>query len=319
MFKLELVREELNNGKEDSQLSLSCIFISKEFKLSKVLIEDDLRKDLKKNIIENFINLSNEKKICEYDPIVNLDDCIDSIEVDEVPKLEKIKKSFKEISHIPEIKTFKEIENSRAYVILLTNIDTEKSYIFFKKIFSSLYLKSKLKALFSEGRLKKLKNNIISIDDKFDCVMYEDYMAIFKQLYFEQIFDYQDEYTKKCNENISKIKALNIINNIENIEKDSEKVTIKKKLAKIKDEDINWFKDKVNNSLKDIQNIISNVGLDMKIENGKIISNDTSELIHLIQDDYLRSDLSGDDYVTDKKTKIKKAKGKKAKINRNSN
>lgn len=77
-------------------------------------------------------------------------------------------------------------------------------------------------------------------------------------------------------------------------------------MAKIKDSDINWFKDKVNNSLNDIQNIISSVGLDMKIENGEIISNDTSELIHLIQDDYLKSNLSGDDYVTDKKTKIKK-------------
>ena len=96
------------------------------------------------------------------------------------------------------------------------------------------------------------------------------------------------------------------IDNIEDIEKESEKVTIKKKLAKIKDSDINWFKDKVNNSLNDIQNIISSVGLDMKIENGEIISNDTSELIHLIQDDYLKSNLSGDDYVTDKKTKIKK-------------
>ena len=160
--------------------------------------------------------------------------------------------------------------------------------------------------MFNEGRLKQIKEDIISIDDKFDCVMYENYMAIFTQLYFEQIFNYQDEYTKKCNENINKIRQLNIIKNIEDIEKESEKVTIKKKLAKIKDSDINWFKDKVNNSLNDIQNIISSVGLDMKIENGEIISNDTSELIHLIQDDYLKSNLSGDDYVTDKKTKIKK-------------
>lgn len=315
MFKLDLVRKELNNGKEDPELSLSCLFISKEFELNKVLIENDLRRDLKKSVVEKFIKSTDEKKICEYDPIVKLDDFIDSIKVDDVPKLERIKESFNEISHIPVIKTFKEIENSRAYAIILTNMTNGKNYIFFKKIFSSLYLKSKLKGLFSEGKLKKVNDNIISIDDKFDCVMHDGYMAIFKQLYFEQIFDYQDEYTKKCNENISKIKALNIICNIDDIEKDSKKVTIKKKLAKIKDEDINWFKDKVNNSLKDIQNIISNVGLDMKIENEKIISNDTSELIHLIQDDYLRSDLSGDDYVTDKKTKIKKAKGKKAKIN----
>lgn len=314
MFKLKLVREELSNGRDDIQLSLSCIFISKEFQLSKVLIEDDLRKDLKKNIIERFIYLTNEKKMCEYDPIVSLEDSIDSIKVEEVPKLEIIKNGFKDISHIPLIETFEEIENSRAYAIVLTNIDNGKIYVFFKKVFSNLYLKSKLKGLFSEGRLIKIKDNIISIDDKFDCVMYEDHMSIFTQLYFEQIFEYQDEYTRKCDENISKIKALNIINNIESIEEDADKITIKKKLAKIKDEDINWFRDKMNNSLMDIQSIISKVGLDMKIENGKIISNDTSELIHLIQDDYLKSDLSGDDYLTDKKTKIKKAKVKNAKI-----
>ena len=136
--------------------------------------------------------------------------------------------------------------------------------------------------------------------------MYEDYMAIFTQLYFEQIFDYKDEYTKKCRENINKIKKLDIIKNIENIENDSEKITIKKKLAKLKDDNITWFRDKINNSPEDIQKIIDKVGLDMKIENGKIISNDTSELIHLIQDDYLKSDLSGDNYVTDKKIKLQK-------------
>ncbi|WP_308780664.1 Kiwa anti-phage protein KwaB-like domain-containing protein [uncultured Clostridium sp.] len=315
MFNLKLVREDLSNEEEVKQLSLSCVFISKEFKLSKVLIEDGLRDALKKSIIERFFFLTNDKNVSEYDPIVSVEDSIDSINVKEVSKLEEIKNSFSDISHIPLINTFEEIKDSRAYAIVLTNIDNKKIYVFFKKVFSSLYLKSKLKALFAEGRLKKFKENIISIDERFDCVMYDNYMAIFTQLYFEQIFEYQDEYTKKCNENINKIKQLNIIENLDKIEKDSEKVTIKKKLAKIKDSDINWFNDKMNKSIKDIENIITKVGLDMKIENGKIVPNDTSELIHLIQDDYLKSDLSGDDYVTDRKIKIlKKADAKKYKI-----
>lgn len=306
MFKLKLVREELEKAKKNTQVALSCVFILEDFSLRKVLIENSLREEMKENIIKKFIYLTNNKEMTEYDPIVKLDDLIDNIDIEEVPKLKEIKSSLGNIDSIQLVNNFKEIENSRAYVIIMTNVDDNKRYFFFKKIFSSLYLKSKLKVLFNEGRLKQIKEDIISIDDKFDCVMYENYMAIFTQLYFEQIFNYQDEYTKKCNENINKIRQLNIIKNIEDIEKESEKVTIKKKLAKIKDSDINWFKDKVNNSLNDIQNIISSVGLDMKIENGEIISNDTSELIHLIQDDYLKSNLSGDDYVTDKKTKIKK-------------
>ena len=54
MFNLKLVREDLSNEEEVKQLSLSCVFISKEFKLSKVLIEDGLRDALKKSIIERF-------------------------------------------------------------------------------------------------------------------------------------------------------------------------------------------------------------------------------------------------------------------------
>ena len=288
MFKLKLVREELEKAKKNTQVALSCVFILEDFSLRKVLIENSLREEMKENIIKKFIYLTNNKEMTEYDPIVKLDDLIDNIDIEEVPKLKEIKSSLDNIDSIQLVNNFKEIENSRAYVIIMTNVDDNKRYFFFKKIFSSLYLKSKLKVLFNEGRLKQIKEDIIT------------------QLYFEQIFNYQDEYTKKCNENINKIRQLNIIKNIEDIEKESEKVTIKKKLAKIKDSDINWFKDKVNNSLNDIQNIISSVGLDMKIENGEIISNDTSELIHLIQDDYLKSNLSGDDYVTDKKTKIKK-------------
>lgn len=75
-------------------------------------------------------------------------------------------------------------------------------------------------------------------------------------------------------------------------------------MSKIKDESINWFKEKVESNIEDIKNIISKANLDMEVRNGKIISNDTSELIHLIQDDYLKSNLSGNNFVADKKTKI---------------
>ncbi|WP_285440679.1 Kiwa anti-phage protein KwaB-like domain-containing protein [Clostridium autoethanogenum] len=167
-----------------------------------------------------------------------------------------------------------------------------------------MYLKSKFKILLSEGKMKKIDKDILSLNNKFDCVMYKEDIAIFTQLYFEQIFDYKDEYTKKANKTISKIKKLNIIENIDNIESDCEKITIKKKMSKIKDESINWFKEKVESNIEDIKNIISKANLDMEVRNGKIISNDTSELIHLIQDDYLKSNLSGNNFVADKKTKI---------------
>lgn len=301
MFNLREVRNELSNI---DNFDLDCIFMSKEYELKKVLIEKELKKDLIKNLSNRFLYITKEKKMSEYDPTVKVDEFIDSISVTEVSTLNNIKQDFEDISTIEQIESFEDIENSKAYIIILKNKANDRKILFFKKSFSSIYLKSKAKVLFKEGRLKKIDSEILSLDDKFDCVMYQDEMAVFIQLYFEQIFDYKDEYTRKANRNISKIKNLNIIGNIEDIEEESEKITIKKKLAKLKEENINWFKERVNNDFETIKDIIDKAGLDMEIHNGKIISNDTSELIHLIQDDYLKSDLSGDNYVSERKTKI---------------
>lgn len=301
MFKLDEVRQQFN-GEHD--FDLDCIFMSKDYELTKVLIEKDLKKEIIKNFIDKFIFITKDKKVVEYDPVVKLDDCIDSIGVEEINTLNGFKNKFDDITVIDQINNFEDIENSRAYIIILNNKDNDSKIIFFKKFFGSIYLKSKLKILYSEGRFKKINDEILSIDDKFDCVMYEDDMAVFTQIYFEQIFDYRDEYTKKANETILKIKDLHIIKNIEDIEADSDKMTIKKKLARVKNEDIIWFKEKINNDFESIQEIISIADLDMEIKDGEIISNDTSELIHLIQDDYLKSNLSGENYVSDKKKKI---------------
>lgn len=40
MFKLKLVREELEKAKKNTQVALSCVFILEDFSLRKVLIEN---------------------------------------------------------------------------------------------------------------------------------------------------------------------------------------------------------------------------------------------------------------------------------------
>ena len=131
MFKLKLVREELEKAKKNTQVALSCVFILEDFSLRKVLIENSLREEMKENIIKKFIYLTNNKEMTEYDPIVKLDDLIDNIDIEEVPKLKEIKSSLDNIDSIQLVNNFKEIENSRAYVIIMTNVDDNKRYFFF--------------------------------------------------------------------------------------------------------------------------------------------------------------------------------------------
>lgn len=152
MFELQDAKMELE-CKED--ISLSCIFISQNFELSKVLIEKELKDDLIKSFIDRFLRSTKEKKVVEYDPIVKLDDCIDSINIQEIPNLNNMQDKFDDISNIKLIDKFSDIETSRAYAIILNNRKSNNKVILFKKFLSSIYLKSKFKILLSEGKMKK--------------------------------------------------------------------------------------------------------------------------------------------------------------------
>ncbi|MFR7936332.1 MAG: Kiwa anti-phage protein KwaB-like domain-containing protein [Clostridium perfringens] len=181
----------------------------------------------------------------------------------------------------------------------------DMNLMFFKKFISSIYLKSKMKLLWLEGRMERLDKDIISIDDKFDCVGFSNNLLVISKPAFEQIFDYKDEYTKKANENIEHMNKLSIIKNIELLAMECEKVTIKKKLAKIKKDQIEWFKDQIENNFNRVEHIIDKAGLDIQVIEGELNINDVSELIHLIQNDYLKSEIDDENYIADSKRPIK--------------
>lgn len=305
MFNLAETRQQF---KDDNEMELDCIFLDDEYNVTKILVDTEAKADVIKSIINKFQFLTKDKSVTQYDPIVKLDDCIDSISSSTLSneKIEKINLALEDITAINEIRNFEDIENSKAYILILTNLESSKKISFIKKVSSSTYLKSKLKFLYCEGRFEKIDKNIFSIDDKFDCALYESEFAIFSQAHFEQIFDYKDEYTRKANNVIDKINNLNIIDNMESIVTDSSKITVKKKLSRITESSINWFRDRFENDIESIKDTIDRAQLDMVInDNGKIIANDTSELIHLIQDDYLRSNISeNNQYVAERKTKV---------------
>lgn len=299
MFELTEVRELLGNR---NNFDLDCLFMSKQYGLTKVLLDNELKGELIESLIGKFIYNTNEKTVEEYDPIVKMDDKVPSIKVSDVGNLNEIIDKFNNIESIQPIESIEEAKNSKAYALVLKK--DEQKIIFFKRFSSTNYLKRKLKIFFKDGRLEKLNKDILSIDDKFDCVVYKNYVAIFTQHYFEQIFDYKDEYTRKANDNIDKIKGLDLIENIDLMEDDCKKVTIKKKISKITQGNIDWFNDKMKNDTNKIELVINEAKLDMIIEGGKISFNDTSELIHLIQNDYLTSKISQENFVSYKKDKI---------------
>ncbi|WP_195972912.1 Kiwa anti-phage protein KwaB-like domain-containing protein [Clostridium thermobutyricum] len=300
MFSLENF---INMLSESLDLDLDCIFISKEFKMKKVMLKEDLKQSLINSFIDKLKYVVKDKKVVEYNPIVTIADNIDSICINDVPNLKKIYEGLFKIEEINTIEKFSDIHDSKAYVMILKNDEIEIAL--FKKFISSIYLKSKKKFIFNEGIMEQFNKDILSIDDKFDCVSFENELLVFYKSSFEQIFDYKDEYTKKAIENIEKIESINVIKNIELIKEESEKITIKKKLAKIKETDIEWFNDQIKNNFSRIAETITTANTDITIVEGKLEINDVSDLVHLIQNDFVKSNIDDEEFISESKTKIK--------------
>ncbi len=300
MFNLNEAREFL---REIDGFDLDCIFISKEYELRKVLLQENLKNEIIENLINRFYKITKEKNVVEYNPIANWEDSIDSISVEDVSKLNLIEENLKAIETIEEIQNFDEIYNSRAYVMILKKDDI--NLMFFKKFISSIYLKSKMKLLWFEGRMERLDKEIISIDDKFDCVSFDNNILIISKSAFEQIFDYKEEYSKKASENINNLNSLNIIDNIDLLVEEANKVTIKKKLAKLKKEQIEWFDYQLQNNFSRVEHIINKEGSGIDYIDRKIVIKDVSNFIHLIENDFLKSEIDDENYIVDSKRLFK--------------
>ena len=299
MFDLESVKSKFS---ELRGFDLDYLYVDKDFHIEKVLIENELKKILIESLCQKFLKMVEDKVIVEYDPLINNENEIDSICTNRVSKFSDLANFIYDIETISEMTNFEELKNKKFYIIVLKKDNFKIA--FFKKISSTMYLKSKFKIFWNKGRLEEFKKDILAIDDKFDCVQYIDDFLVFSKAAFEQIFGFQNEYTTLCERNINTIESLGIIENIDILRVESEKITIKKKFSRITEENIDWFQDHFKNNRSKILYIIDKVNLDMQVVNNKLIIGDVSELIHLIQNDYLRSEIDDERFVTEQKKRI---------------
>ncbi|KEH91814.1 hypothetical protein Z962_12875, partial [Clostridium botulinum C/D str. BKT12695] len=122
MFNLENVRSLFDN-KDD--FDLDCLFMSKEYKLKKVLLDNNLKKELIDSLIDKFIYMTEGKTIEAYDPIVKLDDKIPSLSVGDVGNLENVKENFNNIETVNTVSSIEDIKSSKAYIIILKKEDNK--------------------------------------------------------------------------------------------------------------------------------------------------------------------------------------------------
>ena len=190
--------------------------------------------------------------------------------------------------------------------------DANKCLLLFKKSTPARLLKKrKLAVVFRNGQFNKLDSQIITLEDNYDASLLikdipdatPNVIIIFNRQLFEAFFSFIEHYQKDINDKIQIINDMALFDNVGNLiqlcQKDARKI---KKLAKIVKSEYFNSMDKTK-----IKESITAYGLkiDLNSENRiKLEDSDIWDILRILDDDCVKSDITGSKYLAHAKMKV---------------
>lgn len=292
--------------------AVSFVFIKKttndpSFEIKKL----QLRKELWGSIANMYIPVlekqMKDKSEMKLDPMIDNDGYLNYLDNAEITGLSDITNPLDDIQSIPSTGFEDAVTNSSAFAFIFHNAD--KKVMILRKLSSGYTLKNK-HVLFSDGdRINKLEKELFVLDNKIDCVIYNDKTYILGKYNFEILFNFDSEYTKIAEKCLEKLTQNNSISNIDSFKEHClNRSRITKKLYKIeKDGYIDKFNIciKKQDIVKKMEAAIVTLQLNFKLENNQIQYDDIttlSEIVNFISNDYLRSFYTDEAFVASSKT-----------------
>ncbi len=285
---------------------------TKEIKYS--IFRSNINKEMGEELIKSAksqieTTISKEPDYEEYG-VVSVSDSlvIHHIEKESVPFLEDMLQeiSDSQIDLIPD----GEFDKIYGYIVRIEN-GNNALFLFRKYASKRLLEKDKIASYIENGELKKAENEIIALDRFFDAVLLltdrideEEKIFIFNKSKFESLFSFIDAYRREIESKKEHLVDKNLIENVDEFidlcSSDSRKV---KKLAKI------IKSGKITNLDTDqIKNVASEFSLDVEFtEDGKLkpTKENLWTILRILDDDYLKSDVTGSKYEARSKVKKK--------------
>lgn len=275
-----------------------------EYKVLSIKIDETIGKFFKQNVFD-FINnkLSqngNDIEYLGYDPDTNIDrNIVLKIAKTEVDLIEEYLEKLESLDSDDSEKLKQ--KNLWGYIVHFNDIDL---YLFKKASSSKVTLKSKglMNAIISDGVLNAVESDLISFDNKLDCILYKDEILIFNKVNFEKVFDFFDKMFEIVKEKISDLKKKGFVQDTDslftNCKNDSRK--IKKLRTILKSDTLSSIKKEKFESI----NKKFDLGLDFDADGNIIIDEEKSwQILALLNDDYLNSDLTTINYEAQGKIK----------------
>lgn len=301
---------------ENDKLSVSLLFVTRNKKISsyevyKGTLTEDISEVLRRmcfKIAKKSYGKPDLRTFKPYNPALKTSEFTEYLDGKELKQIEPLLNMLS--GTVIDLKRLDDdfLDNLWYYVIKFN--DGKKQMLFYRKYSKSMVLTEGflLALIFRGGSFDKLNSDVFRIENKSDCIYYEDKLIIRCKGNFEKIFDFFQEIKKNAQSAISFIEE-KLPFTIENFD------TIKSQLMghEIKIRKLNnIFTTKVLEKIKpeNIESLISegilkNISL-KKDANGKIIlsSTDPWEILKILDDDLVRSRLTEINYDAPNKKQI---------------
>ena len=280
-FKENETNEEILWGKNSS------------FKLYKTIFEGNEIKELKRNVINTIEHALENRSMSNYDLECSFDESIETFPATKVENYNLINERIND-NAIENIDENTNIENLNFIVLRLSIPRTDEKITIIKKFNKpQTVLRQAMRLVWLGNRMKKVKQDVIYLDNQVDAFEYDGNFFILNRDKFNSIFKFKDMYCKLIDNTSDFIIETGFIDKPEDFMnkckmnghyvKKISKAILKKGFENIKNN-----KDKV-------KEVIENHRLGINVnENGMIIYEEekTEEILNLLLDHYVIRELS---------------------------
>lgn len=275
------------------------------YKVSGIKTDINISEFFKENIVDflekKLESNNNQIEYIDYDPDTKVErNIVLQIAKTEVDLVEEYLQKLEDLENMNDSKQIKQ-NNLWGYIVHFNDINL---YLFKKFNSSKITLKAKgfMNALIQDGVLNSVEEDLITFDRNVDCILYEDKFLIFNKENFEKVFDFFEKMYEIVEANIINLATKGLIQEtdklFEHCKNDSRKI---KKLKNILNSGLVDSIDKT--KFNDINDKFE-LGLEFDTH-GNILMNEekTWQILALLNDDYLNSDLTSLNYEAQGKVK----------------
>lgn len=265
---------------------------SEEYYSYRLTVEKKLQRELIEIVLTSVCNVQ-DKEICEYNPIGQVDSVIEKCSLDYIKNADNVLSSMEDDSP-NRLESLPKIKDIHSYCIKIIKGDI--SIISFRRFNKLRRLRAGFIGTVVEGRFKSLDGELIGLYNDIDIIIFNGDIFTLNHIALERIFDIEVQFKEKAKEAIQDIKDKDIIDNFDKFEEDAlNNLNVIKRLTKIRD---NKTLPKVFDNFDNVPKVIEYFGLNIELNQtqDKIIYVDKTQIEDitlLMNDSYYETIIAG--------------------------